>query len=44
MSKGDSLCSYLKQTKMSFLFSKIENRRAKQVLSGGLVPVEEGRT
>jgi hypothetical protein len=33
--------SYLKQTKMSFFFTKTQNRRAEQVLSGGLIP-EEG--
>jgi hypothetical protein len=35
MSQGNFLCSYLKQTKMSFFFSftKLENRRAEQVLS-----------
>jgi hypothetical protein len=39
----NSLLSYLEQTEMSFFFSfsfsKLENKRAKQVLSGGLVPV-----
>jgi hypothetical protein len=36
ISQGNSLCSYLKQTKMSFLFSfiKLEDRRAEQVLWG----------
>jgi hypothetical protein len=36
ISQENSLCSYLKQTKMSFLFSftKLENRRAAQVLPG----------
>jgi hypothetical protein len=34
MSQGNSLCSYLKQTKMSFIFSftKSENKKAEQVL------------
>jgi hypothetical protein len=31
--------SYLKQVKMSFFFNKMKNRKTKQVLSGGLVPV-----
>jgi hypothetical protein len=44
MSQGNSLCSHLKQTKIPFFsFIKLENRRAEQVLSGGLVPVGEGR-
>jgi hypothetical protein len=47
MSQGNSPCSYLKQTKMSFLFSftKLENRKAEEVLPcvGGVVPVGEGR-
>jgi hypothetical protein len=46
MSQGNSLCSYLKQTKMSFFFSftKSENRRAEQVLLlGGFIPVGEGK-
>jgi hypothetical protein len=35
MSQGNSLCSYLKQTKMTFyFFYKIGNRRAEQVLPG----------
>jgi hypothetical protein len=37
MSQGNSLCSYLKRTKMSFtsfFFTKLENRRAEQILSG----------
>jgi hypothetical protein len=38
MSQGNSLYSYLKQTKFLF-FSETENRKAKPVLSGGLVPV-----
>jgi hypothetical protein len=39
MSQGNSLCSYLKQTKTSFFFSftKLENRRTEQVLSGEVV-------
>jgi hypothetical protein len=33
MSQGYSVCSYLKQTKnIIFSFTKLENRRAKQVL------------
>jgi hypothetical protein len=44
MSQGNSLHSYLKQTKMSFFsFTKSENRRAEQVLPGFLVPVVKGR-
>jgi hypothetical protein len=44
ISPGNSLYSYLKQTKMSFFsFTKLESRRAEQVLSGGLVPVGSGR-
>jgi hypothetical protein len=39
MSQGNCLCSYLKQTKMSFFFSKSGNGRAEWVLSRGLVPV-----
>jgi hypothetical protein len=44
MSQGNSLYSYLKQTKISvfyfYFFTKIKNRRKKQFLSGGgLVPV-----
>jgi hypothetical protein len=35
ISKGNFLCSYLKQTKMSlFSFIKSENRRVEQVLPG----------
>jgi hypothetical protein len=42
--QGNSLCSYLKQTKMSFFsFAKSENKRAEQVLSGGLGPVRGER-
>jgi hypothetical protein len=33
-SHGDSLCSYLKQTKNFFSFTKTDNRRAEQVLPG----------
>jgi hypothetical protein len=33
------IVSYLKQIKMPFLKTKSENRMARQVLSGGLVPV-----
>jgi hypothetical protein len=32
MSQGNSLCSYLKQTKIEFFFTKSENRRVEQVL------------
>jgi hypothetical protein len=39
-SQCNTLCSYLKQTKMSFFF---KNRKTKQVLLGGLVPVGGGR-
>jgi hypothetical protein len=38
MLQGNSLCSYLKQTKMSFFFlsfTKSEIRRSEQVLPGG---------
>jgi hypothetical protein len=35
MSQGNFLYSYLKQRKMSFFFSKLENGRTKQVLAGG---------
>jgi hypothetical protein len=39
MSQGNSLYSYLKQTKMSFFFlTKSENKRVEQVLSGELIP------
>jgi hypothetical protein len=34
MSQGTSLCSYLKQAKMSFSSTKSENRKMGQVLSG----------
>jgi hypothetical protein len=38
--EGNSLSSYLKQSKMSFFFifsyTKSENRRAEQVLPGGI--------
>jgi hypothetical protein len=40
---GNSLYSYLKQTKMLFLFIKSENRKVEQVLSGELLPVGVGR-
>jgi hypothetical protein len=38
----NSLCSYLKQAKLSFFFSfiKSENRIVEQILSGGLGPVQ----
>jgi hypothetical protein len=42
--QGNSLCSYLKQTKMSFFsYTKSENKKAEQALLGGelvLVGVE----
>jgi hypothetical protein len=43
----NSLCSYLKQAKMSFFFfffsyTKLGNRRVAQVLLGGSVPVGWG--
>jgi hypothetical protein len=45
MSQGDSPYGYFKQMKcLSFFFStKSENKKAEQVLSGGLVPVRTGR-
>jgi hypothetical protein len=44
MSQGNSLCSYLKQTKMSFFsFTKLENKRAEQVLPGGVGTSGRGR-
>jgi hypothetical protein len=41
MSEGNSLCSYLNKQKMSVFFfkTKMENRRAEQILSVGLIPV-----
>jgi hypothetical protein len=43
MLQGNTLCSYLKQTKVSLFFcTKLENKRVEQVLSGGLVPVVGG--
>jgi diaminopimelate decarboxylase len=40
MSQGNSLHSYLKQTKMLFFsFTKLENQRVEQVLPGGGGPV-----
>jgi hypothetical protein len=41
MSQGNSLCSCLKETKMSFFlsFTKSENRRVELILPGGLIPV-----
>jgi hypothetical protein len=44
MSHRNALYIYLKQIKMSFFFYKTKNRRAEQVLSGGLVPVGAGRS
>jgi hypothetical protein len=43
VSQGNSLYSYLEQTKMSAFKIKLENRRVEQVLSGGLVSVGGGR-
>jgi hypothetical protein len=44
MSQGNSLYRYLKQTKESFwFFSETENRKAEQVLLGGVVMVGVGR-
>jgi hypothetical protein len=37
VSQGYSLCSYLKQTKMSFFpLTKSKNRRAEEILPGGI--------
>jgi hypothetical protein len=36
MSQGNSLYSYLKQKRHFFFFIKTENRRAEQVLPGGV--------
>jgi hypothetical protein len=48
MSQENSLHSYLKQTKISlfFSFTKSEDRRVEEVLSGGVVvvPVRGGRS
>jgi hypothetical protein len=39
-SRGNSLCSYPKQIKVSFYsFTKSGNRKAEQVLFGGLISV-----
>jgi hypothetical protein len=46
MSQGNSICSYLKQTNVSFFFpfTKLENRRAEQVLpEKGLVIMGGGK-
>jgi hypothetical protein len=44
MSQENSMCSYLKQKNVIFFsFTKLESRRAEQVLSGDLVPVEGER-
>jgi hypothetical protein len=44
MSQGNSMYSYLKETKCHFFpFTKSENRRSGQVLYGGLEPVGGGR-
>jgi hypothetical protein len=41
MTQGNTLYNYSSnQTEMYFFFTKMQNRKAKQVLSGGLVPVE----
>jgi hypothetical protein len=43
MSQGNSLYGYLKKTKChSFSFTKSENRRAEQIVSGELVLVGVG--
>jgi hypothetical protein len=43
MSQGNSLCSYLKQTKMSFFsFRKSESRRVEHILLGGWYQWEWG--
>jgi hypothetical protein len=39
MSQGNSLYSYLKQTKIFFSFIKLENRSMEQDCQGTLVPV-----
>jgi hypothetical protein len=39
ISQGNSLYSYLKQIKISVFKTKLETRRAENVLSGGLVPM-----
>jgi hypothetical protein len=36
MSQENTLYSYLKQTNMLFSFSKTENKKTKQALSGGV--------
>jgi hypothetical protein len=43
--QGNFLCSYLKKTKISFVFllQNQRNSRTEQVLSGGLIPVEGRR-
>jgi hypothetical protein len=42
MSQLNTLYIYFKQTKMLFLKTKTENRKAKQVLPGGWVLVRRG--
>jgi hypothetical protein len=45
MSEENSLCCYLKQTKMIFFSStKSENKRAGKILPGCLVPEGQGRS
>jgi hypothetical protein len=39
ISQGNSLCSYLEENCHFFSFTKLEDKRAEQVLLGGLVPV-----
>jgi hypothetical protein len=34
MSQGNSMCNYLKQAKISFVFTKSKKRMKEQVLSG----------
>jgi hypothetical protein len=43
MSQGQCWYSFLKQTKMSFLKIKLENRREEQVLSGGVGTSGKGK-
>jgi hypothetical protein len=48
MPQGNSLCSSLKQAKMSFFssfYTKLENKRKNRsrLRSGGVVPMGEGR-
>jgi hypothetical protein len=47
--QGNALCNYLKQPKLSYFFffifsyMKLENRKVKQVLPGGIGTSERGR-